>query len=183
MNTPKHHKPGSVGKPLPHVEIDISQQGEILIKGAVSHGYLDEALTTTKYGQVEIWATFDDDGFLHITGRKRTAYSTAYGRNVSPEWVERELIIHPQIEQAIVYGEGKTFNLAIIVPGQNASPAAIDNAVTTVNQSLPDYARIGTWLKADEPYSIINKQLNAAGIIQRQKILNDYRAQIEHIYQ
>ena len=188
LNTPDQHKTGSVGKPLAHVEIEISNDNEILVSGALCSGYLSDIHKNSSNQQIEKWPTgdlgyIDKDGFLFITGRKRTAYSTAYGRNVSPEWIERELVIHPKIQQALIYGDGKPFNLAIIVPSQNTNNEELDCAINDLNHKLPDYARIGQWLMASEPYSINNQQLSAGGIMQRQQILDDYQVIIESVYQ
>ena len=188
LNTPDQYKTGSVGKPLPHVEIEISNDNEILVSGALCGGYLGDTSTNNLYQKTEKWATgdlgyLDDDGFLFVTGRKRTAYCTAYGRNVSPEWIERELVVHPKIKQALIYGDGRPFNLAIIVPIQNANDEDLDSVISALNDQLPDYARIGHWLRASEAYNTHNQQLSAGGIIQRQQILNDYQTLIEHAYQ
>ena len=183
MNTPEQHRQGSVGRPLAHINVEISEQNEVIISGALAHGYLDRTCHETKK-----WATgdlgyLDEDGFLYITGRKGTTYCTSYGRNISPEWVERELVIYPEIEQVMIYGEGKPFNIAIVVPGHNTSNSDIDNVILRANKALPDYARISTWVKADEPYSTKNEQLSASGMIQRRQIMDDYQSRIEHIYQ
>lgn len=183
LNSEREHKPGSVGKPLPHVEIDISDDGEILVRGALSSGYINEP----ENPEPSKWPTgdlghIDEEGFLFVTGRKRTSYCTAFGRNVAPEWIERELVAQPQINQALLYGEGKPFNLAIIVANKLVDDNELDLIVDSLNQSFPDYARIGRWIRANEPYTTVNQQLSPGGFLMRQKIHMDYQANIERIY-
>ena len=62
----------------------------------------------------------DEDGFLFINGRKKNVFITSFGRNVSPEWVERELQMSPYIAQAALFGEARPWNVAIIVLRQAA---------------------------------------------------------------
>ena len=184
LNTDQENKHGSVGKPLDHVVVTISDDGEIQVSGALCAGYIDN--DTGQHHKS--WKTgdlgyLDEDGFLYITGRKRTSFCTAYGRNVSPEWVESELIAHPIINQAVIYGEGKTFNIAIVDTRGPVSDDELDIAVATTNKRLPDYAQIGRYIKADESYSVANGQLSISGIIQRTRIINDYRNKIDCLYQ
>ena len=184
LNTQTEHKPGSVGRPLPHVEIEISDEGEILVGGASSAGYIHEP----ENQESSKWATgdlghIDEEGFLFITGRKRTSYCTAFGRNVAPEWIERELVAQPQIDQALLYGEGKPFNLAIIVANKFTDDDELGHIIDSLNHCFPDYARVGCWIRANEPFSTEKQQLSPGGILMRQKILMDYQADIERIYQ
>lgn len=74
--------------------------GEIQVDGARALGYLgaeplpDGPIRTGDLGHV------DADGFVHVTGRRKNVFITAFGRNVSPEWVESELLSHPDLAQA-----------------------------------------------------------------------------------
>ena len=184
LNTDTENKIGSVGKPLDHIDVVISEEGEILVSGSLCAGYINNR----ELQQVSHWATgdigyLDEDGFLYVTGRKRTSFSTAYGRNVSPEWVESELNSQPKIHQTVIYGEGKTFNIAIVVTCDSITEEELQSAITQTNEQLPDYAQISRWLKADEPYSVTNGQLSMSGIIQRDQIINHYQHKINSIYQ
>jgi len=184
LNTNRENRIGSVGKPLDHIDVTISDDGEILVSGALCAGYIDNNIRQ----QHNTWQTgdlgyLDEDGFLYITGRKRTSFCTAYGRNVSPEWVESELSAHPKINQAIIYGEGKRFNIAIVVTHGSVSDNELNLAIANVNKQLPDYAQVSRWFKAGEPYSVANGQLSMSGIIQRAQIINDYKNKIDSIYQ
>lgn len=187
VNRPGANKPGSVGKPLPHVELRFAADGEILVRGSLFSGYLGEK----PWNPEDFWPTgdigsLDDEGFLHLGGRKKHLFITAFGRNVSPEWVERELAIEPAIAQACVFGEARPFNVAVIVPRQHvpgeACRSAIQAAIEAANARLPDYARVSRWLLADEPFSVANGLWTGTGRPRRQQILAAYRERIDAIY-
>jgi long-subunit acyl-CoA synthetase (AMP-forming) len=185
LNLPENHRVGSVGKPLPHIQLMISPEGEVLLKGNHFLGYLGEAgeRQTDGWWQTGDIGYLDADDYLFLKGRKRHVFITAYGRNVSPEWVERELILEPAIAQAALFGEAKPWNVAIIVAAGDISDAEIDSAIQRINQLLPDYARVGYWLRADAPFSLNNGQLSGTGRIRRSAIYEHYRSRIEALYQ
>jgi long-chain acyl-CoA synthetase len=188
VNAPGAIKPGSVGKPLPHVKLRFAGDSEILVGGAVFEGYLglDEMPGSDGY-----WATgdtgyLDTDGYLHLTGRKKNMFITSFGRNVAPEWVERELTIHPVIANAAVFGEAKPWNVALIVPralpGIADRDAAIAEAVNTANRGLPDYAQVRKWLVADEPFTVDNGLLTSNGRLRRAEIRVRYETALDKLY-
>lgn len=124
----------------------------------------------------------DQDGYLFLTGRKKTAYSTAFGRNVSPEWVEAALMGQFRIAQAALFGEGQPFNVAILVPKGDVTSHELSQAVHSVNQHLPDYAQIAHWVVAKQPFTPANQLMSPSGCIQRQRIYTEYQEQIESLY-
>lgn len=182
LNSPGGYREGSVGKPLPHASISF-RDGEMLVDGARALGYLDgETLApgpipTGDLGHV------DAEGYLHITGRRKNVFITAFGRNVSPEWVESELIAHPSISQAIVWGEGQADNVAVIVPRRaDASENTLIRALEQVNVSLPDYARIARFVMVPAPFRAIDGLLTGNGRPRREAILSRYQAAIDEVY-
>ncbi|HKI61896.1 MAG TPA: AMP-binding protein [Mariprofundaceae bacterium] len=187
VNRPGESRPGSVGKPLPHVDLNFADDGEILVRGSLFSGYLGDAeqpvdafLPTGDIGQL------DKEGFLHLTGRKKHLFITAFGRNVSPEWVERELTIEPAVGQACVFGEARPFNVAVIQPRAGVEPAvvkaAIQQAVDAANARLPDYARVSHWLLAREPFTVTNGLWTGTGRPRRQFIFKAYEHDIDGLY-
>lgn len=188
VNAPGSRKPGSVGKPLPHVRLRFADDGEILVGGAVFEGYLGLAEKPDADG---FWPSgdtgyLDDEGYLHLTGRKKNMFITSFGRNVAPEWVERELTVQPAIAQAAVYGEGRPWNAAVIVPrplpGAD-SAQAVAQAVAAANRTLPDYARIGKWLVAAAPFTLQNGLLTVNGRLRRDGIWAEYAPQLDRLYE
>ena len=187
LNSAADNRAGSVGKPLPHVQIKFAADGEIMVSNGAFLGYLDAGpqAPVTDFFHTGDCGYQDSDGYLYLTGRKKNMFITSFGRNVAPEWVERELIRPGVIVQAAVFGEGRPFNIAVIAasgrPGSE-NHQAIDAAIAAANRDLPDYARVGTWIQAQEPFSVENGMLTANGRIRRDRILASYAEQIHFIY-
>ena len=175
LNAPGARRAGTVGKPLPHVRVVRSDDGELLVHGNAFLGYLGSSATTAD----EPIATgdlgaFDADGFLHIQGRKKNLLITSFGRNVSPEWPESELLAEPEILQASVFGDGKPALSAVIVPRPGTTVAALDAAVARVNQRLPDYARLQATVISADGFRPDNGLLTSNGRPKRDAIWQRY---------
>lgn len=182
LNTSTNHRIGSVGKPLQHVQLSFAADGEIFISGADMLGYLSDSITNSPK-QSKAIATgdlghLDEDGYLYVTGRKKNIFITSFGRNVAPEWVERDLNLMPNIQQSALFGEAMPINTAVIVARQNVSNETIQAEIDHVNASLPDYAKVGQWLLATTPFTLSNGQLTANGRLRRQEIWQQYGQQI-----
>ena len=182
VNRPGAERPGSVGRPLPHTEVRLAADGEVLVRGAVCAGYLRQEAPPSLDG---FWPTgdvgaFDEDGFLFLTGRKKDIYVTAFGRNVSPEWVEGELTQEEGIVQAAVFGEGRAHNLAVL--HTTLPEPALTRAVAAANARLPDYARIAAWVRADAPFTPENGLLTPNGRLRRAHIFAAYAQALERLW-
>jgi len=182
LNTPVAQRPGSVGRPLPHVRLRLSGDGEVLVAGAGFLGYLGEPAQPSEWWPTGDLGRLDRDGYLYLEGRRRNVFCTAFGRNVAPEWVERELTLEPAIAQAALFGEARPWNLAVIVPAPGADPVAVEAALERVNAGLPDYARAQEWLTAEAPFSLANGELTGTGRIRREAIWSHYAGVIEPRY-
>jgi long-subunit acyl-CoA synthetase (AMP-forming) len=184
LNRPGADRVGSVGRPLPHVRVRVAPGGEIEIAGNRLLGYVgsadaraDEWLATGDLGRV------DDDGFLHVEGRCRNVLITSYGRNVAPEWPEAELLAGPSIAQAAVFGDAQPQLCAIVVPRAASMPdGAIAAAIAHANERLPDYARIGPWIRADAPFDPSNGLATANGRPRRDALWQRYGARLRRLY-
>lgn len=182
LNLPGTDRIGSVGRPLPHTRVRIADDGEVMVAGALFDGYLRDRDAPPRE-----WATgdlghLDRDGYLYITGRKRSAYATAYGRNVSPEWVEAELLADGGLLQAAVFGEGRPVNVAVVFPRPDLGDAAVEQRLQAVNRRLPDYARVAGWVRASSPFSSANGLASTAGAVRRDAVGAAYRESIEQLY-
>jgi long-chain acyl-CoA synthetase len=111
INFPGHTRFGTVGKPLPGVEVRLAEDGEILVRGNnVFKGYFKDPAATAET-LIDGWlhsgdlGSFDADGFLHITGRKKEIIITAGGKNIAPKNIEAALKNHPLVEEAVVIGD------------------------------------------------------------------------------
>ncbi len=182
LNRPGANRDGSVGQVLPHARVEIVD-GEIQVGGARALGYLgDEAMPAGPVRTGDL-GHIDQDGFVHITGRRKNVFITAFGRNVSPEWVESELLSHPALAQAVVWGEAQADNVAVIVPRRgDLDDGAIAHALAEVNAGLPDYARVSRFVRAPAPFSAANGLLTGNGRPRRDAILSHYRSEVDQCY-
>jgi len=184
VNAPEAVRRGSVGKPLPHVKVSTSTDNEILVSGPAYTGYLNETSRTgDKYLATGDLGYLDEDGYLYITGRKKNVFITSFGRNISPEWIEREIQAQPAIAQVAVFGESRPWNIALVVPSPGATIKEIDEAIKMVNLTLPDYARVSKWLTADEAFTPENGQYTINGRPRREAIWISYVDQINQLYE
>lgn len=182
LNSLQENHIGSVGKPLQHVEVKLAEDDEILVKGVHFLGYTGNVLPESKewFATGDI-GTMDGEGYLHIKGRKKNIFITSFGRNVSPEWVECELLNSPHIAQACVFGEAKPWNVALIVAKSNILPSLITKDIDAINQRLPDYAQIRKWIPVN-PFTSSNRQLTLNGRLKRKEIYQAYEQSIENFY-
>ena len=182
LNSPAAHRVGSVGKPLDGVRLRIAPDGEVLIAGHLFAGYLHgRAAPADGWWPSGDIGHIDADGFLYITGRKKHLFITAFGRNVAPEWIERELTCERAIGQAIAFGEAKPFNVALLVPRAGVGAGALAEAVAAANRRLPDYARIARFAVV-EPFTAANGLLTGTGRPRRADILTRHAATLDALY-
>jgi len=170
VNTRDHCNINAVGKPLSHVEIQISEDGEVLVCNPEFLGYLGDGNSPEIYSTGDL-GYLDDDNFLHIIGRKKNVLITAYGRNISPEWPESELLSQPEIAQCIIFGDAAPTLSALIVPSsQLLTTVKLEAAISKANVCLPGYAQINKW-HIVKPFTICNGLLTGTGRPKRQAIL------------
>lgn len=209
---------GSVGKPLPGVEIrldpeaagDPSQGGEILIYGhGVMAGYHNlpeetaKALTSDGGVRSGDLGRLDDEGYLYITGRVKEIYKLENGKYVSPAPLEEKITLSPLIAQAMVHGQNKPFNVAVLVPdlatlrswasenGVSGEPAALckDERVRALYaRELARYAadkgyeRVEDFVLVPEEFTVDNDMLTPSLKVKRRVVLEKHGAVIEALY-
>ena len=153
LNLPGAQRPGSAGRPLPHARVRVNDGGEIEIAGSLFSGYLGDTAPVPAWWRTGDLGFIDADGFVHVRGRRRNVLITGYGRNVSPEWVETALRAQPAVAQAVVLGDGQAALGAVLWPlTSDVSDRALRDAVAAANATLPDYARIGPWVRGAAPF-------------------------------
>ncbi len=142
LNTPAARRPGTVGKPLPNVQLTL-ENGEIVVQGpTLMDGYIGE---TPRHGP---WHTgdlgrFDGDGFLWVCGRKDNVIVTAAGRNINPEWVEELLTTDSRIKRCVVVEHEREL-VALVIPYDSSlcrDAPAMHDLVKWAARELPEYAK------------------------------------------
>jgi long-subunit acyl-CoA synthetase (AMP-forming) len=167
LNVPGSDRPGSVGRPLRAGAVHI-RDGEIVARSGVKW------VATGDLGRL------DEEGFLHLDGRRGNVLITSFGRNVSPEWPEAELVAGRAIAQAAVFGEGRACLCAVLVPTDAAaSDVALAQEVYAVNARLPDYARVRAWVRAEAPFTCGNGLATANGRPRRDAIWGTYGERLD----
>ncbi|KIQ12417.1 AMP-dependent synthetase/ligase [Curtobacterium flaccumfaciens] len=212
VNRARELRIGTVGRALPGIEVRIADDGEILIRGvdvfdrywrndeATEHAFADGWFRTGDLGRL------DGDGILTVTGRAKELIVTASGKNVAPAPLEDGIREHPLIGQVVVVGEGKPFVAALvtldremlpgwcesrgIAPALSAHEAAYDERVLSAVQEAIDTAnsRVSR-AESVRSFTILDTDLTEASghltpklTIKRSVILQDFAADVDHIY-
>ena len=153
-------QPGSVGRPLPNVQVKISDQGEILVHGDnVTPGYWDAPEETAAAFEDGWYKTgdlgfFDDQGFLHIQGRKKDMIVLASGQNVFPDDIQAVLNRHPNVVDSTVVGLAKGSSVEVHAALILESGEDAQEVVTWANQQLAEHQRVRgftLWPEEDFP--------------------------------
>ncbi len=181
-NNPENYKDGSIGKPLPNVEIAFDN-GEILVRGSsVMLGYYkmpEETAVALKDGWLHTGdkGYIDEDGYLFINGRVKNLIIMSNGENVSPEEIENKLALNDLAAEVIVTGENNSLT-ARIYPDQEYALAkgmddddvrrALQEAIDEYNQSQPTYRHVTGLVIRKNPF-----KRNTTGKIKRQEALID----------
>jgi len=183
LNAPGQDLMGSVGKPLPSFTVHI-EDGEIHSSGSAFLGYVNDP---SSWGQKTVatgdLGTIDDDGFVFVEGRQGNRLISSFGRNISPEWIESELLAGPLLAQAVVFGDAKPYCSAFVYPRKpETNRVEIEQWFNTVNQQLPDYARIQRWHRLDQALTSDRQLLTPNGRPRRQAIQHDLAIEINSLY-
>lgn len=211
FNNIEQYRLGSVGRAIRDVDVRIADDGEILTRGPhVMQGYWKNPQATAetivdgwlKTGDV---GRLDEDGFLFITDRKKDLFVTSAGKNIAPAELERLLTQDEFIDQAVVYGDGRQFVSALIVPAigplrkeaehlgcavessgdfintpelLSLLKARIDRIMEQVSQ--PE--RVKKFLVLDHPFQMADEELTATLKVRRRFIINKYETRLAALY-
>ena len=161
MNHPAKWKFGTVGVPVPGVEVQIAEDGEILTRGPhVMKGYFNNEAETAEVIDAERWfhtgdiGIIDEDGFVKITDRKKNIIVLSNGKNVAPQPIESELVQSPFISQIMLIGNERKNLAALIAPNFDALKAwASENNVEATD--------ISAMLQANEVQQLIQRDIRS----------------------
>jgi long-chain acyl-CoA synthetase len=159
MHRGREIKAGTVGPPLPGVQVKIADDGEILVKGDnVFRGYFRNPEATAET-LVDGWlhsgdvGEFDENGFLKITDRKKDLIITSGGKNIAPQNIENQLKFSPYINDAVVIGDGRKYLAALIIIDE-------DNVVKFATDNKIQYTTYATLTRAPEVMKLIRGEVD-----------------------
>ena len=179
----------TVGPPFKGNKVKIAEDGEILVKGEnVMLGYWnnkEETANVIKGGWLhtgDIGEIDPEDGYLKITDRKKDIIVSAGGDNISPAKIENMITNEPEIEQCIVYGDKKSYLVALIVPNKEFLKERIDIIIKNINNKLTLVEKIKKIQLIDENFSIENGLLTPTMKVKRKKVTEKYKKELENLY-
>lgn len=198
FNTLEASRAGSVGRPLPHNEIRIAEDGELLVRGP---GVCSRYESGAQAAPLELsdgflhtgdYARQDEDGYLWLLGRKSEIFKTSTGRRVAPHPTEGAIKRLEYVEHAVVTGEGRPFPIAIITLVQHEAmnigasplhpPARIASDIQAACAPLPGHQRPAAVIVASTPLSIETGELTANLKLRRKVVELRFAGSIEEAY-
>ncbi len=207
-----NYKFGSVGQPIPGVEVRIAEDGEILARGPnVMKGYWRDAQTTAQAIDREGWlhtgdiGVLDAEGFLYITDRKKNLFVSSGGKNIAPQPIENLFLSSRFIEQFMLIGDRRTYLTALIVPDFEALreyadsrqiayesdtelakhpeiTALIERDIGQIQKDLSSYERVRRFTLLDKPFSVEEGELTPTQKVRRKIVEERYAHLIEDMY-
>jgi long-chain acyl-CoA synthetase len=210
-NRPDDYKFGTVGKPLPGVEIKIAPDGEILARGPnIMRGYYKKKRETEET-IINGWlhtgdiGAFDSEGFLMITDRKKHLFKTSAGKYIAPTPIENIFLSSKYIDQFVLIGDKRMFLSALIVPDYEALKEfadahkipyknesdltnneqiykLIEDDMAKLQKSLANYERVRKFALLDKPFTIETGEITPSLKIKRKVVEEKYNYLIEKMY-
>lgn len=170
------------GQILPHLTID-TVNSEIVVKGNTFLGYLEQP---ESWGAKEVRT--GDIGkvvnrCLTVEGRTKNTLINSFGRNISPEWVESELLATGMFMQVVVIGDARPFCSALLVPvSDSLSQTQLNATIYSVNSSLPDYAQVHDPIFLSSPMTIEQGLYTENMRPKREPIYQYFQSRIAQVY-
>jgi long-chain acyl-CoA synthetase len=211
-NTLAAFKLGTVGRPVPGMEVMIADDGEILSRGPLNTpGYLNLPEQTAALVDEDGWlhtgdiGTMDDDGFVSVIDRKKELIITSGGENISPAAVENVLVANPLIGQALAFGDRRKFVVALLTLDGEVAPAwakargiestslaelaeneqvlaAVTEAVAEANEQLARVQQVKRWRLLPVEWTAESEELTPTFKLKRRVIHRKYADVIDALY-
>jgi long-chain acyl-CoA synthetase len=211
LNPLDRPRPGSIGKPLPGVELRISDDGELLVKSpSLFSGYLNDPVTTAEVlrdgwlhtGDV---AFINTEGYVFITGRKKELIVSSTGKKIYPSRVENLFKMEPLISQVLLIGDRLPYLTALFTinpvaaeglkgmdelrgrPFSEVSQAPavlseIQKAVARVNKQLAPFEQVRKYRILSRDFSIEEGELTATMKVRRTRAMENFKGSIDELY-
>ena len=202
---------GTVGPPIPDVQVRVADDGEILVRGPnVMMGYYnrpDETAEAVKDGWFHTGdvGTLDAEGYLTITDRKKDLLVTSGGKKIAPQPIEAVLKRSPLVAEAVVLGDRRRFASALIVPNFPALErrlqelgrppadrdalvvradviALYDEVIEALNRDLSQFERLKKVRLLPREFSIESGELTPTLKVRRKAVEQNWRAAIDELY-
>jgi long-chain acyl-CoA synthetase len=204
--------PGSIGKALSGVEMKLAEDNELLVRTpCLFEGYWRDEAATQSVMSAEGWfatgdlAEMDAEGYWYITGRKKELIVSSNGKKVYPARIETLFKMEPIVNQILLVGDRQPYMTALLtvnlsqaqsLPGMEqfagkefgewaqAEPvtAAVQSAVTRVNQKLADFERIRRFRILEREFTIEQGELTPTMKIRRGRVLENHRSLVSELY-
>ncbi|MDC3058843.1 long-chain fatty acid--CoA ligase [Candidatus Pelagibacter sp.] len=187
-NIPEKIKIDTVGPPFKTNQVNIAEDGEILVKGEnIMLGYWNMKKETDDVIRNGWLHTGDigeitKEGNLKITDRKKEIIVTLGGDNISPSKIENLLCLNEKIKQSFVYGDKKTYLVALIVSESTENRKEIEIFLENLNKTLSLVEKVKKFKLIEEEFSIENGMLTPTLKLKRKKILDKYKDDLEKLY-
>jgi long-chain acyl-CoA synthetase len=209
-NPPGAVKLGTVGPPVPGMEVKLAEDGEVLVKGdSIMPGYRnlpDKTAETFEDGWLLTGdiGELDEDGYLKIVDRKKELIINAAGKNMSPANIESKLKLIPLVDQAVAIGDRRKYNTALLTLDPDAAAAwaekhdadadvaslseneellaEIENGVEEANEALSRVEQVKKFKVLPEPWDPGGDELTPTMKLKRRPIAEKYENEIEALY-
>ncbi len=211
LNNPINHRLGTVGKPMPNVEVKIADDGELLVRGpSVFKGYFKMPEETAavfedgwfKTGDI---ANVDQDGYLSITDRKKDLIKTSGGKFIAPQPIENSLKVNQYVGEAALLGDGRRFPAVLIVPSfedleawahhhgvkfssrkelvkSHQVQSLYQGIVEELNNNLAQFEKLKKVLVVPAELSIADGTLTPSMKLRRRHLTDRYKKEIDALY-
>ncbi|MEX1139726.1 MAG: long-chain fatty acid--CoA ligase [Bacteroidota bacterium] len=213
VNRVDDYKFGTVGRPIPGIEIKIAEDGEILARGPnIMKGYYNSPKATEEVIDKGGWfhtgdiGQFDEKGHLMITDRKKHLFVSSGGKNIAPQPIENLFLASKYIDQFVLIGDGRMFLTALIVPEfevlkeyalknnitfQSDPDLAIHDSVKEmyrkeidqIQKDLPAFERVRRFELLKQPLTVENGEITPTMKVKRKVVEEKYSGVIEKMYE